>query len=118
MPSSTTSLRDLHQLHQRAKALRDRLTSGPKTLAARKLALEARQKALEDARKSLQDEKLAVKKLNAGENYYSEVADKDGQPVLRAATRVPVVMKQCLACHPGFKEGDLIGALVYEVPIK
>ncbi|HEY7309905.1 MAG TPA: DUF3365 domain-containing protein [Gemmataceae bacterium] len=63
-------------------------------------------------------EKLAVKKLNAGENYYSEVADKDGQPVLRAATRVPVVMKQCLACHPGFKEGDLIGALVYEVPIK
>jgi predicted nucleic acid-binding Zn-ribbon protein len=62
MPSSTTSLRDLHQLHQRAKALRDRLTSGPKTLAARKLALEARQKALEDARKSLQDEKLAVKK--------------------------------------------------------
>ena len=62
MPSSTTSLRDLHQLHQRAKALRDRLTSGPKTLAARKLALEARQKALEDARKALQDEKLAVKK--------------------------------------------------------
>lgn len=62
MPSSTTSLRDLHQLHQRAKALRDRLTSGPKTLAARTLALEARQKALDDARKTLQDEKLAVKK--------------------------------------------------------
>jgi predicted nucleic acid-binding Zn-ribbon protein len=62
MSSSTTSLRDLHQLHQRAKALRDRLTSGPKTLAARKLALETRQKALEEARKSLQDEKVAVKK--------------------------------------------------------
>jgi uncharacterized protein DUF3365 len=63
-------------------------------------------------------EKQAVKKLNAGEDYYSEVAEKDGQPVLRAATRVPVVMKQCLACHPGHKEGDLIGTLVYEVPIK
>jgi uncharacterized protein len=63
MPSSTAStLRDLHLLHQRATALRDRLTSGPKTLAARKLALEARQKALEEARKSLQDEKVAVKK--------------------------------------------------------
>jgi predicted nucleic acid-binding Zn-ribbon protein len=62
MSSSTTSLRDLHQLHQRAKALRDRLTSGPKTLAARKLALEARQKALDEAKKALQDEKVAVKK--------------------------------------------------------
>ena len=37
---------------------------------------------------------------------------------LRAATRVPVVMKQCITCHPGSKEGDLLGALVYEVPIK
>jgi hypothetical protein len=63
-------------------------------------------------------EKRAVEKLNAGESYYSEVADKDGRPVLRAATRVPVVMKQCLNCHPGYKEGDLLGALVYEVPIK
>ncbi len=63
MPSSTAStLRDLHLLHQRAKALRDRLTSGPKTLAARKLALETRQKALDDAKKALQDEKVAVKK--------------------------------------------------------
>jgi hypothetical protein len=63
-------------------------------------------------------EKRAVEKLNAGESYYSEVARMDGRPVLRAATRVPVVMKQCLACHPGYKEGDLLGALVYEVPIK
>jgi predicted nucleic acid-binding Zn-ribbon protein len=63
MPSSTAStLRDLHLLHQRAKALRDRLSSGPKTLAARTLALEARKKALEDARKALQDEKVTVKK--------------------------------------------------------
>lgn len=63
-------------------------------------------------------EKRAVKKLNDGESYYSEVAHKDNRPVLRAATRVPVVMKDCLACHPGYKEGDLLGALVYEVPIK
>ncbi|WP_435008145.1 zinc ribbon domain-containing protein [Tundrisphaera lichenicola] len=62
MPSAASTLRDLHQLHQRATALRDRLTSGPKTLAARKAALAAKQKALEEARKLLQDEKVAVKK--------------------------------------------------------
>lgn len=63
-------------------------------------------------------EKQAVEKLKAGKDYYSEVGEKGGRPVLRAATRVPVVMKQCISCHPGNKEGDLIGALVYEVPIK
>ncbi len=31
MPATADNLRDLHLLHQRAKALRDRLTSGPKT---------------------------------------------------------------------------------------
>jgi predicted nucleic acid-binding Zn-ribbon protein len=60
--SAASTLRDLHLLHQRATALRDRLTSGPKTLAARKLALEAKKKALEEAKKALQDEKVAVKK--------------------------------------------------------
>ena len=41
-----------------------------------------------------------------------------GKPVLRAATIVPAVMKQCTTCHEGKKEGDLLGALVYEVPIR
>jgi hypothetical protein len=63
-------------------------------------------------------EKRAIEKLNAGETYYSEVGEKGDQPVLRAATRVPVVMKQCINCHAGYKEGDLLGALVYEVRIK
>jgi len=64
-------------------------------------------------------EKAAVEQLKKGKTYYDEVAaDKDGKPVLRAATAVPVVMKQCSSCHAGKKEGDLLGALVYEVPIK
>lgn len=63
-------------------------------------------------------EKLAIDRLNDGEDYYSEVARKNNQSVLRAATRVPVVMKECISCHAGSKEGDLLGALVYEVPIK
>ncbi len=63
-------------------------------------------------------EKAAVEQLKKGKTYYEEVATKDGKPVLRAATVVPVVMKQCSSCHLGKKEGDLLGALVYELPIK
>ena len=65
MPSTASSLRDLHQLHQRAKALRDRLTSGPKTLAAKKAASASRQAKLDEAKKALQDEKLTIKRHEA-----------------------------------------------------
>src|SRR5262249_42769965 len=63
-------------------------------------------------------EKRAVQQMKQGKDYFDEVGEKDGKPVLRAATRVPVVMKACIACHPGKKEGDLLGTLVYEVPIR
>lgn len=63
-------------------------------------------------------EKRAIEKLKQGEKYVSEMGRKDERPMLRAATPVPVVMKQCITCHPGFKEGELLGALTYEVPIK
>lgn len=62
MPATAENLRDLHLLHQRARALRDRLTSGPKTLAARRSALSTRQAEVEAARKALQDAKMHVKK--------------------------------------------------------
>jgi predicted nucleic acid-binding Zn-ribbon protein len=62
MPATAENLRDLHQLHQRARALRDRITSGPKTLAARQAALTARQAEVEVSRKALQDAKMHVKK--------------------------------------------------------
>jgi predicted nucleic acid-binding Zn-ribbon protein len=62
MPATAENLRDLHQLHQRARALQDRLSSGPKTLAARQVALNARQAELETARKALQDAKIGIKK--------------------------------------------------------
>ena len=63
-------------------------------------------------------EKRAVEKMKQGKDYFDEVGEKDGKPVLRAATRVPVVMNACIACHPGKKEGDLLGTIVYEVPIR
>jgi hypothetical protein len=63
-------------------------------------------------------EKKAIAAIKAGKPYYDEVAIADGKDVLRAATVVPVVMKQCIICHPGRKEGDVLGALVYELPVK
>ncbi len=62
MPATADNLRDLHLLHQRAKALRDRLASGPRTLAARQSALANRQAEMEAAKKALQDSKVQLKK--------------------------------------------------------
>jgi predicted nucleic acid-binding Zn-ribbon protein len=62
MPAAAADLRELHTLHQRAKALRDRLSSGPKTVAARQAALATRQAAIESARKVLQDARVQLKK--------------------------------------------------------
>ena len=61
MPATAENLRDLHTLHQRAKALRERLASAPKTLAARQAALAARQATLEGARKALKDVRAQLK---------------------------------------------------------
>lgn len=62
-------------------------------------------------------EKRAVEQIKGGKPYVDEVGERDGKPVLRAATIVPIVMKECITCHPG-KKGDVIGAIVYELPIK
>ena len=62
MPATADNLKDLHELHQRAKALRDRLSSGPKTLAARQATLAARTSQVEQERKALQDAKVQLKK--------------------------------------------------------
>lgn len=63
-------------------------------------------------------EKKAAAEIKAGKKWIEEVGQKDGKPVFRAATVVPVVMKQCMQCHPGTKEGDVLGTIVYELPIK
>lgn len=66
-------------------------------------------------------EKQAIKKLKAGEAYAEQVTSKDGKSVLLAATAIPVVMEKCVMCHPHYenvKEGEAIGALTYEIPIR
>jgi uncharacterized protein len=62
MPATAENLKDLHALHQRAKALRDRLSSGPKTVAVREQALAARTAQAEQEKKALQDAKVQLKK--------------------------------------------------------
>jgi uncharacterized protein len=61
MPTTADNLRDLHALHHRAKSIRDRLASGPKTLAARQGLLATRKAALEVAQKDLKDGKASAK---------------------------------------------------------
>jgi hypothetical protein len=62
-------------------------------------------------------EKRAATEILGGKASIEEVAEVDGKPVLRVATVVPSVLKQCAICHGG-KEGRVLGAIVYEVPIK
>jgi len=62
-------------------------------------------------------EKKVVAAMQGGKTYIEEVAEVDGKPVFRAGTIVPAVMKQCVTCH-GIKEGQLLGVIVYELPIK
>ncbi len=62
MSATAENLQVLHQLHQRARALRDRLASGPKTVDVRKVALANRLAQLERTRKELQDIKVQLKK--------------------------------------------------------
>ncbi len=60
--STTDNLRQLHGLHERAKAIRDRLASGPKTLLARQNALAKKQADLDALKKTVQDVKVQASK--------------------------------------------------------
>ena len=62
-------------------------------------------------------EKRAAKAMKAGKPYYDEVSGEGDGRTLYAATIVPAVLKKCAVCH-GVEEGDLLGFIRYEVPIK
>ena len=67
-------------------------------------------------------EKQAAKQLAAGKDAYVEqIETTGGVRYLRAATAVPVVMKECTMCHPHFKDakpGQAIGAVTYRLKIE
>ncbi len=63
----------------------------------------------------------AIKQLKAGKDFYEQVVEVKGQPYLRAATPIPVVMDKCVMCHPhykGVKKGAPIGLLSYTLKIE
>ena len=62
-------------------------------------------------------ERKGAAAVKDGKAYIEEVGENEGKPVLRVATVVPAVLKQCTVCHGG-KEGRVLGIIIYEVPIK
>jgi hypothetical protein len=62
-------------------------------------------------------EKRAAEAIKAGKPYYDEVSGQGKSRTLYAATVVPAVTKKCATCH-GLDEGDLLGFIRYELPIK
>lgn len=58
MTTTANSLREIHSLHQRAKAIRDRLAGVPKTVAARQAQVARKQDGVEKAKKDIQQAKV------------------------------------------------------------
>ncbi len=66
-------------------------------------------------------ERLAVRRLKAGQDFVERIETVNGRRVYRAATPVPVVMKKCVMCHEHYKDvpaGKPVGALVYTIPLR
>lgn len=59
MTTTANSLREIHSLHQRAKAIQDRLNSHPKTVAARNALVNKKLTSLEQFKKEIQQIKVA-----------------------------------------------------------
>ena len=62
-------------------------------------------------------EKRAEPVIRAGKPYYEEVAGSGTERTLFVATVVPAVLGKCAKCH-GVKEGDLLGFIRYEIPVR
>ncbi len=62
-------------------------------------------------------EMKAVEALNGGSDFYENVEVVGGKKVFRAATPVPLVMKECKMCHVTAKDDQLLGAVVYTLPL-
>ena len=62
-------------------------------------------------------EKRAAEAVKKGQAYYEEVIGRGINRRLRIATVVPAVTKKCARCH-GVSEGDLLGFLSYDLPVK
>jgi hypothetical protein len=62
-------------------------------------------------------EKRAAKAMTEGKTYLEEVVGMGQARRLRVATVVHAVLQKCAKCH-GVKQGDLLGFLSYDLPLK
>lgn len=62
-------------------------------------------------------EKRAAEVIKSGKPYYDEVEGSGADRKLFVATIVPAVTKKCATCH-GVSQGDLLGFIRYEIPVK
>lgn len=62
-------------------------------------------------------EKQAAEAMNEGKTYFEQVVGEGADRRLRAATIVPAVLKKCASCH-GVEQGDLLGFISYDMPVK
>src|SRR5262249_23345335 len=62
-------------------------------------------------------EKKAADAMRAGKTYYEEVSGTGDKRGLYAATVVPAVLNKCAKCH-GVKEGELLGFIRYDLPVR
>jgi hypothetical protein len=62
-------------------------------------------------------EKQAAKEISSGKAYFEQVIGTGNARRLRVATVVPAVVQKCAKCH-GVKQGDLLGFLSYDLPVK
>jgi hypothetical protein len=62
-------------------------------------------------------EKRAAEAMHLGKAYYEEVVGRGNDRRLLVATAVPAVLRKCAKCH-GVKQGDLLGFLHYDLPMK
>lgn len=62
-------------------------------------------------------EKEAVKVLREGQVFFEKTETVEGKKVYRAATPVPVVLKECKMCHVYVKDEEVMGSIIYTLPL-
>jgi hypothetical protein len=62
-------------------------------------------------------ERRAASAISGGKTYHEEIVGQGSSRRLRVATVVPAVTRKCAKCH-GVNQGDLLGFLSYDLPVK
>ncbi len=66
-------------------------------------------------------EREGISKSKSGKNWHESIVSEKGKRHLRVVTPIPVVLGKCTMCHENyknFKQGEPIGAISYNIPIR